>query len=500
MSGDPRDLRIEKLEAAVEALLRRVDVLEVENRELRAENATLRSENATLRAENSELRSRLDQNSNNSSKPPSSDGPGVTRDPKKPPTGKKPGGQPGHKKSERELLPVEDVDRVVALVPDRCGKCHGRQVLRTKDEPRRHQQVEIPRPKAEVTEFQCHAVGCLDCGAVTQAELPPEAVPVFGERLSALACALMGQYRLSKRNAQRLFSDVLGVKLSLGMLPKLGAEMGEALAAPTAEAEAYVREQDAACADESGWYEGKKDGRNRRAWIWTFATSLVVVFRISFSRGGDVAKAVLGENFTGFLGSDRWAGYNWYDLGLRQICWSHLTRDFQGFVDRGGDGARIGRLLMTERNKMFRWWHRVRDGTLSRDEFSLRMKPVRRKVARLLREAESRANGKTAGMAAEMLKLEEAFWTFIDAEGVEPTNNFAERCIRHAVMYRKTSFGTQSNSGSRFVERVLTALTTLNLQNRNVLDYLTLALRAYRTGATPASLLPQSIATLSIAA
>ena len=263
-----------------------------------------------------------------------------------------------------------------------------------------------------------------------------------------------------------------------------------ALAAPTVEAEDHVREQDSANADESGWYQGKLNGRHRRAWIWTFATALVVVFRITFSRGGEVAKALLGEDFTGFLGTDRSGGYNWYDLGLRQICWSHLTRDFQGFIDRGGVGAQLGRQLMAERHKMFRWWHRVRDGTLTRDVFSQRMKPVRRKVARLLREAAVRPKGKTAGMAAEMLKVEPAFWTFIDAEGVEPTNNFAERCIRHAVIYRKTSFGTQSDSGSRFVERTMTALTTLNLQKRNVLDFLTLALRAHRTGTTPPSLPP----------
>ena len=484
MSIDPRDQRISALEAKVDALLARVEVLEVENRNLRIENA--------------ELRSRLNQSSNNSSKPPSSDGPGVKREPKKSPTGKKPGGQPGHEKHERELLPVEQVDHVVTVVPDRCGKCHSRHLRRSKDLPSRHQQVELPRPRAEVTEYQCHAVGCLDCGAVTQAELPPAAVSVFGERLSALACALMGQYRLSKRNAQRLFTDVLSVELSLGMLPKLGAEMAEALAAPTAEAEAHVREQDNANADESGWYQGKQNGRHRRAWIWTFATALVVVFRITFSRGGEVAKSVLGD-FTGFLGTDRWGGYNWYDLGLRQICWSHLTRDFQGFIDRGGVGAQLGRQLMAERHKMFRWWHRVRDGTLTSDVFSQRMKPVRRRVARLLREAAVRPKGKTAGMAAEMLKVEPAFWTFIDAEGVEPTNNFAERCIRHAVMYRKTSFGTQSDSGSRFVERTMTALTTLNLQKRNVLDFLTLALRAHRTGTRPPSLLPQPAAQLALA-
>ena len=309
----------------------------------------------------------------------------------------------------------------------------------------------------------------------------------------------MGQYRLSKRNTQRLLSDVLGVELSLGMMPKLGAEMAAALAAPTDEATAFLQEQDSAHADESGWYEGKRAGRNRRAWIWVFATSAVSVFRISFSRGGDVAKEVLGPHFTGFLNTDRWVGYNWHDLGLRQICWSHLTRDIQGFIDRGGTGARIGTSLMAERNKMFGWWRGVREQTLSREVFQKRMEPVRRKVGLLLHEAASRAMGKTRGMASEMLKLEQALWTFIDAEGVEPTNNFAERCIRHAVMYRKTSFGTQSASGSRFVERVLTALTTLNLQKRNVLGFLTQALRAHRSGGVPPSLLPQAPATLALA-
>lgn len=208
--------------------------------------------------------------------------------------------------------------------------------------------------------------------------------------------------------------------------------------------------------------------------------------------GGDrVAKELLGENFTGFLGTDRWSAYNWFDLGLRQLCWSHITRDFQGFIDRGGVGADIGRLLMAERHKMFRWWHRVRDGTLSREDFSQRMKPVRRRVGDLLRDAQSRAEKKTAGMAEEMLKLEEALWSFIDVEDIEPTNNFAERCIRHAVMYRKTSFGTQSDAGSRFVERTLTALTTLNLQKRNVLDFLTRVMRAHRAGTALPSLLPE---------
>lgn len=436
-----------------------------------------------------ELEAQLNQTSNNSSKPPSSDPPGAARPPKKGPTGRKPGGQPGHEKRGRELLPVERVNRVVDLVPERCGRCSGPLAGRDAD-PSRHQQVEIPPIAPEVTEYRCHALDCPNCGATTEAELPAKAAPVFGEQLTALICVMMVQHRLSKRMTQRFLTDVLGVSLSLGMMPKLGAEMANALARPIAEAEAYVREQDSANADESGWFQGKKDGRNRRAWIWTFATSLVVVFRIHFSRGSGVPKQMLGENFTGILGTDRWSAYNWFDLGLRQLCWSHITRDFQSFIDRDGIGADIGRLLMAERHKMFHCWHRVRDGTLSREDFSEQMEPVRRSVGELLRDAQSRAEKKTAGMAGEMLKLEEALWTFIDVEAVEPTNNFAERCIRHAVMYRKTSFGTQSDAGSRFVERTLTALTTLNLQKRNVLDFLTRAMRAHREGTAPPSLLP----------
>lgn len=296
--------------------------------------------------------------------------------------------------------------------------------------------------------------------------LPLEATSLVGDRLGGLICLLMGQYRLSKRMVQLLLSDVLGVTLSLGMVPKVAAEVSEALVPAVAEAVEFVREADAANADETGWSEGKKDGRARRAWLWTFATRVVVVFVIALSRGSNVVKDTLGEGFTGFLTTDRWSAYNFYDLALRQLCWSHLTRDFQGFIDRGGKGGRIGRALMRERNKMFKWWHRVRDGTLSRPVFERRMQAVERRVGRLLRKAVVRAESKTAGMAAEILKLEEAMWTFVEVEGVEPTNNFGERCIRHSVMWRKTSFGTQSPEGSRFVERILTAVTTLKLQKR----------------------------------
>lgn len=478
MTSDPRDQRIAELETLLRAALERI---------------------ASLEAEVSELKARLNQNSTNSSKPPSSDPPGTAR-PTQPPSGRKPGGQPGHKHHKRELIPPERVNHVVDIAaPRKCRRCRA-ELRGTEVEARRHQLVEVPPLEPEVTEFRCHGRECQGCGAVTYAELPAEAAHVFGERLTAMVALLAGKYRLSKRLIQAALSDMLGVDISLGAVCSRDAEVAAALATPMAEAERFVREAGQANADESGWSEGKANGRAKRAWLWVVATVAVTVFRISSSRGSEVAKALLGEDFNGFLNTDRWCAYNWYDVHMRQLCWSHLTRDFQSFIDRGGEGGRIGALLMAERDKMFHCWHRVRDGTMSRGDFERRMKTVERRVGGLLRDASARAEGKTAGMATEILKLEPALWTFVSAEGVEPTNNFGERSIRPAVMYRKTSFGTQSSDGSRFVERVMTAVATLKQQGRNPLAFLTEAIRAHRRRLPAPSLLPLAPRQLAIAA
>lgn len=442
-----------------------------------------------LEEENAQLRSRLEQNSTNSSKPPSSDPPGTVRPAPKPSRGRRPGGQPGHKKHERALVPPEQVQHFVDLVPKRCQSCQRR--LSGKDTtPERHQVVELPPVAAVVTEYRCHQLECAGCGSATRAPLPPEVTSAFGERLAAVASVLVGKYRLSKRLVRDALSDLVGVELSVGSVINLEREMSAALAGPVTEAEAFVRQADGVHADETGWAQGVEGGRSARAWLWVVASTLVAVFRISTSRGSEVIKALLGEDFLGWLVTDRWSAYNWYDAGLRQVCWAHVTRDFQGFIDRGGEGARLGEQLMSQRDRMFRWWRRVRDGTLSREVFQRRMRKVERAVGRLLREAVVCAEQRTAGMAEEILKLEKCLWTFVDVPQLEPTNNFAERCIRPGVMYRKTSFGTRSPEGSRFVERVLTAVTTLKLQERPVLDYLKQALAAHRHGLQPPSLLP----------
>jgi transposase len=431
-----------------------------------------------LEEENGQLRERLRQNSTNSSKPPSSDLPGTARAKKKKKRRRRhPGGQPGHPKHERELVPLESVQQVVELVPQRCQQCQ--QKLKGRDsEPQRHQVVELEPVKAVVTEYRLHRLECAACGSLTRAEVPREARSAFGERLGASMSLLVGKYRMTKRLVCEVLSDIGGVHLSVGSVSNLEQQMSTALKEPVEQAQEHVRSAAVVNADETGWAQGVKAGRAARAWLWVVAAALVVVFRIATSRGSQVIKALLGEDFIGWLITDRWSAYDWYDTGLRQLCWAHLTRDFQGFIERGGKGGRLGRKLMAERNRMFKWWHRVRDGTLERSKFQRRMRKVEQKVGWLLRQAQACGEKKTAGMARQMLRLEQCLWVFVDVPGVEPTNNYGERTIRQGVIYRKISFGTRSACGSRFIERILTVVMTLKQQQRNPLEFLTAALRA----------------------
>jgi len=470
---DPRDQLIAELRSQLRAAL---DVID------------------QLQKRVAELEEKLGKNSSNSSKPPSSDPPWAKPKHNGRRKKRKRGGQPGHPRHERPLVSPEKVDKVVSVKPRHCGGC-GARLIGTDPEPERHQVFEVPEIRAHVTEYQVHTLGCV-CGACTKGALP-EGVPrgAFGPNLVALVCWLTGKFRLSKRGVRELLSDLLRTDVSVGAVSKMEREASAALAAPVEQAGAHVRQQGVAHGDETGWREC-----NRKAWLWVVATPLVAVFQIARSRGAKVAKSMLGAAFAGILVSDRWSAYSFVDAMRRQLCWAHLLRDFQAFVERGGSSKRIGEALLVQARLMFKWWHRVRDGTMSREAFQKKMLSVALGVGELLAQGTRCGNKKTAGTCSHILALEWALWTFVLHEGVEPTNNFAERIIRAAVLWRKTSFGTQSPCGSRFVERILTVTATLKLQDRHVLTYLTEAIRAHRIGSAPPSLLPTQTTKLSLAA
>ena len=433
-----------------------------------------------------QLREQVNKNSQNSSKPPSSDPPSVKRKPPVPQGQRKRGGQPGHPGKGRHLKPPDEVSRFVVSRPSACGGC-GTLLMGEDPEPSRHQVTELPHIEPEVVEYQVHCLRCLACGQETHGDWPSE-MPTgcFGPRLQAVTGYLSGRFGLSRRDTQELLATLFRVEIGLGSIPAQEQRLSQALAQPVEAAQTFVRQQPAVNVDETGWTE-----TNQSCWLWVGSTPAVAVFLLHASRGRQGLTDLLGPDYQGIVGSDRLSAYNGLPDEQRQLCWSHLQRDFQALVDRGGNSALIGRLLLNQVKLFFSLWHRVRDGTLTRSAFEEAMCPIRREVESLLQlGALLVEHRQTQATCRNLLKHKSALWNFVDQEGVEPTNNAAEQALRRGVLWRKRSFGSQSQAGSRFVERILTVVISLRRQQRDVLDFLTDACQALASGIAPPSLLP----------
>ena len=477
--ADPRDALIADLRSIVEQQAAALKLRDEEILSLKAQLAKERALRLTaqakiveLEAKIVELAAKIAQNSQNSSKPPSSDPPGTPRRQravrsKAKRARKKRGAQPNHKPQQRELFPPERVTNTQRKFPKRCKKCKAPLTeAQQHGAPRRHQVVDLPPIVPPVDEYQLFACRC-GCGTITRAKLP-KGVPLgnFGPGVVAAATNLTGPCGASKRVARLHLEEVLGVELSLGTVSALERVAVKALEPAYIEAKAYVEQSTEVNADETSWRENKE-----KAWLWVAAGAMAAFFAIAKTRGAESAKALLGK-FAGVLGSDRWSAYSWYDVALRQLCWAHLDRDFAGWVLLGGQAAELGKALGKQAAKLFRWWNKRKDGECDLEKFQKKMKEVEREVVRLLREAEKCPQEKVAGMAKNMLSMEAAMWTFVRVPGVEPTNNRAERAIRPGVMLRKRSFGTDSERGSRFVERMLTVQASMKMQGRSTYHFI----------------------------
>ncbi len=432
-----------------------------------------------LAAEVRDLKVRLGQNSSNSSRPPSSDPPETPRRPTAPFTGRARGGQPGHMAHQRAVAPPERVDQIVDHRPPTCGRCAAPlPAASLGDDFVPHQVTELPPLRAVVTEHRLHRARCPHCGHATRATLPPD-VPAgaFGPRLQATVAVLSGQYRLSRRQVADVCGTVLDAPLAASSVDGLCQATGGALAAPVAVVQAMLPAAPVANADETRWPQA-----GHTQWLWVVVTGLVTVFTIAASRGSRVIKDLLGEEYTGVLGSDRYAGYAWLDVAFRQVCWAHLKRDFQDLVDRGGTAKEVGTAALVLVHDLFVVWRQYRTGVLDRPGLQATLQPVQDAFAVLLDAGMLGADAPAATLCRSLDRLWPALWTFVDEDGVEPTNNAAERAIRPAVLWRKGSFGTQSDSGARFVERLLTVTATCRQQGHSVLDYLTAVCTAAQLG------------------
>jgi transposase len=451
--------------------------------------ATLLARITTLETQVATLEARLGQNSSNSSIPPSANPPSAPPPVKKKSSGRKRGGQAGHKGHHRERLPADRVDHVIPLIPSRCERCQEPLPVQggaNDPEPTIHQVAELPRVLAVVTEFQGHARTCPCCAHVTREHIPEEITAnAFGTRLTAALGYLAGCQYVSMRGLEEVADTLLGVPVSLGTINTMRQELADALEQPHKDIGEEVRSSQFKNADETSW---KLSGQ--KCWLWVAVTAVAAFFLIRPKRDALALQALLGEEPQGVLGTDRYKAYSLVPKGRRQFCWAHLKRDFQAMVDRKNSGSKIGEELLFWVEALFGWWEKLSTEKITREQFRKHMDLVRFAVSLALKQGLGCGCAATEGTCAELLAHEESLWVFVDVPGVEPTNNAAERALRGAVLWRKRSFGSQSEAGCRFVERVLSVAQTLRMRGAAVLDFFADALSALRQGIPAPQILP----------
>lgn len=439
---------------------------------------------AKLTKQVAELTERLGRNSSNSNKPPSSDAPSNRAERRaQQKRDRKRGAQPGHPGSKRTLLPREQVDEFVDVFPPECENCWAALPKTPDASARRYQTTELPPIKPRTTEYVQHRVACPCCKHRTWG--PYDQIPVspFGPRLSSVVALLTGVYHLSRRAAVDLLRDVVGVQISLGALSAVEARVSDAVKPAVDQAWTQVQEAPVKHTDGTSWFQS-----GLLCSLWTIATTAVTVFKIVKNGKKETLRALFGE-LRGILVSDRATALHFWAMELRQICWAHLLRKFVSFSERAGPAAAIGRELLDYTGIMFAYWDELKAGTLSRDNFRNHMAPLRMQFEAALERAAAADIEVVAGSCADILAHKAALWTFVDRDDVEPTNNHAERELRAFVLWRKRSFGTQSERGNLFAERLMTVAHTARKQNKNVLAFLTACCTAARDGSMPPSLL-----------
>jgi len=455
--------------------------------ELKAALAKALARIEALEAENRKLWEQLRQNSQNSSKPPSSDF-GRRKVPKMP-VGRNPGGQPGHAGTTREIVPPEKVDEVVDQDPETCANCGTPLVNAPRIDADVRQTVETAEFKAFVREFRLWKKRCPKCGGFTRGKMPPGSPKgAFGPRIQAMVAMLSGRFRLSRREVKALMRLLAGVEMSLGSVQACCEAASQAMASTHGDLHAEMKAASTVHADETGF------GRcgDRRMWLWNVTSGFTEVFRLLAGRGGAQAKELLGEDFSGILHRDRWKPYEHLPNARSQLCHAHLRRHFQAMLEGDGETATQGAMLKLASDRTFHHWHAFERGEIERDELVRKTAPIQKEIRQrllILREHPG-TQKKARGIAKDLLRQWESMWTYVHHVGAVPTNNEAERALRKAVLWRKGSFGVNSPEGAEFVERILTLAGTTRRRGLDLLDWLTRAIQADLDGMPAPSIQP----------
>lgn len=428
-----------------------------------------------LEIENRDLKERLNNNSSNSSLPPSKSFKKNKNN--REPSGKKSGGQPGHKGHHRALLSPDQIDFFQHCPLQNNCLCGGE--IKPSGDYIPHQVYELPTLKLHVTEYQLQKGACQSCNRRHVASLPAGITwGITGSRLTAFMSDLTAEYGLSRSEQKAFLKNHFNFSISIGTVFNKQKIMNDAMASPVNALLPIVKEAICVNADETGH---NRDGKN--AWMWGFISNTAAHFSIHASRGKKVLRSMMG-NFKNVLTSDRYAAYNIFDSDRRQICWAHLKRDFTKLSEKDDKIiSRIGKNLLECVSNIFALWHDFKSEKITRYELQRLTKPIRSRTGELLEQATyTDPILKVSRSCKSILDKFDALWTFLEIHGVEPTNNHAERSLRPLVIWRKKYFCTRSDYGSEFVARSASIIATCKLNGKSPFEFLTTLMENYFAG------------------
>ena len=451
---------------------------------------------ASQQAELTKLKAQLNTHSTNSSCSPSSDSPRQRAERAKTRADwqqrtvaywqkRRQGAQLGHQGHGRTLWPVERVHEVIACYPpSACPHCQG--TITAIKLRRRKQVFDIVQGQLKVSEYQVYGSRCCQCKTRVRGQLP-EAVPagLLGAHALGIIAALVGNYRLSKREVKMLLDDFFGLVISVGSISNAESLISPALEPAVEEVGQALKGSSYVHADETSHYH-----QGSQEWLWVATTQELSYFKNFKHRDTASAKDLIGEAYQGIVITDRYGAYNWLPQGQRQYCWAHLIRDFKKLTELGDDT--LSYRLLANCQDLFRYWKRIRAGNAQPHQISGLLRTIKRLRAHL-REGRLLAGTKTGSLCLKLLKDWDSLWHFLRHKQVEPTNNQAERQLRHGVIWRKKCFGTQSERGQRFVERILTCTLTCRQQARSLRAFVSESLKAHWGQGTYPSLLEKAV-------
>lgn len=433
-----------------------------------------------------DLKEKLSVDSKNSSKPPSTD---FTKSKKKKKvskkkSGNKQGAQLGHKGVNRQLELKENIDIIVERKPALICDCGSNRTLSSKYI--RHQVYDIcDNNSLFLTEYRLYKSICASCKNKYKGVLPKELDnTIIGPALKSRMSALVSDFKLSKRDIKSLLKLFYGLDISLGTVSNTEARVSKALEQSYNNLAKATKEQDNLNADETRHYEN-----NKTQWAWIATNDKLTLLMMDESRGQKAAIKLLGENYSGILTTDRYAAYNIIDALNRQLCWSHLTRDFIKISQRNSEAGKIGDELLFYQNKIFYYWNKYKADIISFVQLKKAIYLIKKSFKNCLSNAINCEHKRTAGTCKNILKYFESLFTFTKHKGIDPTNNHGERQIRKYVIYRKLSYGTKSVRGSRFIERIFSISATCKQQGKNTINYIKQAVISFNSGLSPPDLL-----------